>query len=147
MESGCQRNYAGIVTKTNKNRVLVKIEKPTACGSCRACAMFVSNKNVFIPVINTVGATVGDEVEITSPQIKPLFATLMLLIFPLVLLICGLLIGSNFSFGELCTALTAIGFMTVGFLTALIVDRTILNVKYLSQTVKIIENTHIGEEK
>ena len=143
----CQSNYIGAVVKTTGERVMVKVEKPSACGSCKACAMFNQNQSVVIPAKNVVGARVGDMVEITPPTIKPLFSTLMLLILPLALLVAGIVVGATVKLGELFIALFALVGAVLGFTITLIIDRTVLASKYLSQTVKIIENTNIGEKQ
>ena len=146
-KENCQSNYTGIVIKNSSDKAFVKVDKPSACGSCKACAMFNQNKSVVIPVKNTIKANIGDMVEITSPPIKPLFSTLMLLILPLTLMIVGIIVGAVIKVCELMIALLAFVGAVIGFSVTLVIDRTVLSSKYLSQTIKIIENSHIGEKQ
>ena len=142
----CLNSYSGEVVKVGKNKAWVKVEKPTACGSCKACAMFVSDKSVLIPTKNTINANIGDFVEITAPKVKPMLATLLLLLLPLSLLVVGILFGYALCLGDAITALMAIGFSIAGFITTLVIDRLVIEKKYSSQTINFIKNTHIGEE-
>ena len=142
----CLNSYTGEVVKVSGEKTWVKVKKPTACGSCKACATFAGDKSVVLPVINTVGAKSGDEVEITAPQVKPLLGTLLLLLLPLALLVLGILVGSWTGVGDGITALISVGFATVGFSITFVLDRLVFSKKYSSQTIKILKNTHIGEE-
>lgn len=142
----CLNSYTGKIVKASADKVWVKVVKPTACGGCKACAMFSGDKSVVLPVINTINANLGDEVEITAPKVKPMLGTLLLLLLPLALLVLGIVVGYLTGVGDGFTALIAIGFAGVGFCITLVLDRLVFTKKYSSQTIKILKNTHIGEE-
>ena len=142
----CLNSYTGEVAKASDAKVWVKVKKPTACGGCKACAIFAGDKSVVLPVMNTVNAKLGDEVEITAPKVKPILGTLLLLLLPLALLVLGIFVGSWTGVGDGIAALISLGFATVGFCITLVLDRLVFVKKYSSQTIKILKNTHIGEE-
>lgn len=81
-----------IVVSVCGDKAIVKISKSSACGhdcaSCKAC----SNPSYEISVINKIGAKVGDKVLIETKTSKVLFASFLLYILPVVLLILGAVI-------------------------------------------------------
>ena len=81
-----------IVTTVCGNEATVKISKSSACGhdcaSCKAC----SNPSYEISVINKIGANVGDKVLIETKTSRVLFASFLLYILPVFLLITGAII-------------------------------------------------------
>lgn len=78
-----------VVVSVCGNEAVVKISKSSACGhdcaSCKAC----SNPSYEISVINKIGANVGDKVLIETKTSKVLFASFLLYILPVFMLIIG----------------------------------------------------------
>lgn len=81
-----------IVVSVCGDEAIVKISKSSACGhdcaSCKAC----SNPSYEISVINKIGAKAGDKVLIETKTSKVLFASFLLYILPVFLLIIGAII-------------------------------------------------------
>ena len=83
----------GQVISIGDNTALVRFERSSACQKCGACMMSQSQKEMLLNTENTLGASEGDwvQVDIESPVI--IRASLISYIFPLLMLIAGLVIG------------------------------------------------------
>lgn len=71
----------------------VQFERSSACKECGACMMSQSQKEMVLNTENTLNAGVGDwvQVDIESPML--IKASLITYIFPLLMLIAGLVLG------------------------------------------------------
>jgi positive regulator of sigma E activity len=82
---------------------------------------------------------VGDTVYFVAKQ-KPWFATLLLFLFPLVLLLVGLIVSLSLGVDELISVAIGLGCMAIGFISVLILDKTYFSKKYLAQITRIEKN-------
>ena len=86
-----------VVVSVCQNQATVKISKSSACGhdcaSCKAC----SNPSYEISVINKIGANAGDKVLIETRTSSVLFASFLLYILPVCLLMHRLRAQSGWS--------------------------------------------------
>ena len=72
----------------------VLFRRTSACDSCGACGLMSSDRQeVVVPLENTVNAQVGDRVEVQMTTGAVLEASLIAYIFPLVLMIIGIVAG------------------------------------------------------
>ena len=132
----CTGEKPAIVIKEKNGVAKIKVVRSLACGECKACILGSTENSVLLPARNEVGARQGDTVYFTAKQ-KPWFATLLLFLLPLTLLLVGLILSLAFSLGELISVAIGVGCMAVGFITVLILDKTVFSKKYLAQITRV----------
>ncbi len=106
----------GVVIDINGTTARVKCRRQSACASCHGCeasgachAELIfgeSNGEVVVDAINSVGAKVGDNVEVEASTRNTLLYSLLIFVFPCVIS----LIAYNFcsSFGAAIDACAAV---------------------------------------
>jgi len=90
----------GVVRTVEKRNVLVEIEPGAGCGSCEAkgaCMMGTSGKSRTIWIENSLHADVGDRVSFKIEEKGVVLASIILYIFPVIMLVAGLVIGGRYS--------------------------------------------------
>lgn len=117
----------GVVTKVKGNRATVEFDRKSACDSCHMCAVTRDGMKVKIVIDNTLGACVGDVVDVAMGERFVLTAALIVYIIPLVLVGAGIGVGSVL--GELAQVLFALGGLIVGFGIAIALDRCVIRKK------------------
>ena len=132
----CTDEKPAIVIKEKNGVAKIKVVRSSACGECKACILGSTENSVLLPARNEVGARQGDTVYFTAKQ-KPWFATLLLFLLPLTLLLVGLILSLALSVGELVSVAIGVGCMAVGFITVLILDKTVFSKKYLAQITRV----------
>lgn len=86
----------GVVVRIDAAGAWVKTVRSEACDSCSskdACHTMGGGREVEVPVLNPIGARVGDRVVVkleTSPLLK---ATFLVYMFPVLLLVIGAATG------------------------------------------------------
>jgi len=86
----------GIIVGFKNGRALVKTERTASCQSCGSielCQPSTDNKQNVVEAENSMGAREGDKVVITIAAGELLKTSMMIYLFPLILFICGVLIG------------------------------------------------------
>lgn len=138
----CEK-LGGKVVRLKKSVAYVEIERSQECAGCKACAL-ASKKVTTLPAANDVGAKAGDEVLVALASQKPLIATLMLFLLPLVLMIIALVIASLFNQSEPMLALYSFIGIAVGFLITFVFDKLYYSKRYVSHVIEIL-NTRQGD--
>lgn len=133
----------GKVVRVKRSIAYVEIVRSSACEGCKACAL-ASKKVMTLPAANDIGAKPQDKVLVSLAPQKPLVATLMLFLLPLVLMIIALVITSTVVQSELMLALYAFSGLTVGLIIAFVFDKFYYSKKYVSHVIKIL-NTRQGD--
>ena len=118
------------VSRIKNGRTFVAVTAPDKCEGCKACYIGRLNKSTELPAINGIGAKEGD-VVVVGIRVSTSFATLALVLFPLVFFVAGIIIGLAAGFGELAAAAAAFG------LTFLL-DRTVIGKKYAAKIIEIL---------
>lgn len=86
----------GLVVGLDEKGAMVKIERRSACGSCKGCRLGTSDETFMtIEVTNELGATVGDIVEVDMETTNVLLAAFIMYGIPLIALLSGVF----FSYG------------------------------------------------
>ncbi len=67
----------------------LKLKRHSACASCGKCATTSEEKDIIVEVDNTIGAKVGDRVEVNMETINVLKATFIVYTIPLIALLIG----------------------------------------------------------
>ncbi len=77
----------------------IKMEKHSACAACGKCASSADKKDIVVEVDNTIGAKVGDLVELNMDSMNVIKAALIVYLIPLITLLGGTTI-SYYILGE-----------------------------------------------
>jgi len=83
----------GKVIKVEGDQATILIKRGTACGSCGNCHVGREKLEMIMTTENSIGAQVGDEVEIELENINFLTATAIAYGFPLAALTVGIFAG------------------------------------------------------
>ena len=67
----------------------LKLKRHSACASCGKCATTSEEKDIIVEVDNTIGAKVGDKVEVNMETVNVLKAAFIAYAIPLVALLLG----------------------------------------------------------
>ncbi len=71
----------------------VKFMRTSACGKCHACGMLSTQNEIVIRVDNDADAAVGDLVAVSIRMKKAMRASVLAYVFPLIMLVLGVLFG------------------------------------------------------
>ena len=117
----CIEEY-GEVVDVNKGVAHVKFMRTSACGRCQACGMLSSQNEIVVQVDNELNVSVGDRVAVSIGIRKALGASALAYVFPLFMLVLGVLLGwllssvwGVFKSPDLTMALFGLGFVLLSF--------------------------------
>lgn len=83
-----QQGY--IIEIVDEKTAKLKMQRHSACASCGKCQTLSSEtKEILVEVDNTIGANIGDYVEVNMDNMNVLKATALAYIVPLVFLMLG----------------------------------------------------------
>lgn len=88
--------HAGVVTAVEDGVATVRFQRSAMCAHCGAC-LAVGDKELEMRVANTLGAKVGDCVEVGLAGKRVVQASLLAYLVPLVFLLAGVWLGSRIS--------------------------------------------------
>lgn len=71
----------------------IKMQKHSACASCGKCASSTDKKDIIVEVDNTLGAKLGDYVEVNMDSINVIKAASIAYAIPLIALLGGTIIS------------------------------------------------------
>ncbi|RDY23029.1 hypothetical protein CHF27_010130 [Romboutsia maritimum] len=83
-----QQGY--IVEIVDKRTAKLKMQRHSACAACGKCVTSSEKKDILVEVDNSIGAKIGDHVEVNMENVNVLKATAIAYIIPLI----GLLVGT-----------------------------------------------------
>lgn len=92
-------NKRGIVSDVNGDRLEVLLTRSSACGDCSSCGG-CEVKTINVDLKNDIDAKVGDFVELEYDNSIFLKSTILVYLFPLIMLIVGVAIGYIFKIGN-----------------------------------------------
>ena len=112
----------GEVTAVQGGVAYVKFTRTSACGRCHACGMLANQNDITIQVVNELDAAVGDQVGVSIRIKKALGASALAYVFPLFMLMLGVLLGwllsgvwGVFANTDMTMALMGLGFALFSF--------------------------------
>lgn len=117
----------GVVVKVKGKRATVRFDRRSACDSCHMCAVTRDGMKVEVVIENTLGANVGDFVEVEMAQKFVLTAAVIVYLIPLALVALG--VGIGVLFNELTQILLAVGGLVGGFVIAFLLDKFVIRKK------------------
>lgn len=143
----------GTVESVDGTAAVVVSKRSSACAACDKCengaachAQLVFGKqseDVKIKVKNTVGAKVGDTVELEASSLKTLFAAAVVFILPIIAAVSGYLIASEKFHGELpCVAIMLLSFSACFFILVKLMN-VYVKKNLTVHAVKILEESDI----
>ncbi len=110
----------GIVKSVEKGSSTIRLdnESKEECGSCCACSAFSGG----LPEIEVAqdNFEVGERVKVTIPRANPYWSIFFVFVFPLVLLMGGIIIGQHLE-GDPRLGARAAGGGIIGLVTAMVV--------------------------
>lgn len=124
-------NKKAIVSKVEKDRLEVIFTRSSACGDCSSCGGCEAEA-INLNASNDIDAKVGDFVEIEYNTKNMLKSTLLVYIFPLIMLVIGIIIGNNIELGSLANSKDLISFLfgvLLMFISYIIINRIDKKVK------------------
>jgi len=128
----------GTVIKLKKDLAVVRIERKSACDSCKMCAIRPNSPHIDVNVKNEVSAKVNDIVEIYLTDGAVIKSSLIVYVIPLVFALIGLIIGLMFK-NQVAQLLMFVGFLVLGFVCVYLIDRAIRRKeKYKQKILKIL---------
>ena len=86
------REKGEVIGKEGK-LAFVKFVRSSACGNCTACGMAKDEKDIIIDVLDTRDVKVGEFVDIEIETKKAMISSAIAYIFPLIMLIIGIVLG------------------------------------------------------
>lgn len=126
-------NKTGIIIRNNSNKSIVKIDRTGECGDkCESCSASCNVPQIEVEVENTLGASIGDYVNIVTEQKTLISSSFILYTIPLLSFILGIFAGLRISeyFNILDSELMAIA---SGFLALII---TYVIIAFASKNMK-----------
>lgn len=135
------RQTGKVIELLQNGEARVSIKRASACGhdctSCGACG--AQAKPIVTEVVNTVGAKVGDTVEIESKTARILGLACVVYIVPLVLFFVFYFAASNIFKTEGASILSALIGLVCGVLIAIPVNRREVKNKTTSTIIRVID--------
>lgn len=82
-----QQGY--IIEIVDEKTAKLKMQRHSACASCGKCVTSSEKKDIIVEVDNSIGAKIGDHVEVNMETVNVLKATAIAYLVPLVALLVG----------------------------------------------------------
>lgn len=86
-----QRGY--VIEIVDSITAKIKMQKHSACASCGKCTSSTDKKDIIVEVDNTLGAKVGDYVEVNMDSVNVIKAASIIYIIPLIALLGGTILS------------------------------------------------------
>lgn len=86
-----QRGY--VIEIVDSITAKIKMQKHSACASCGKCASSTDKKDIIVEVDNTLGAKVGDYVEVNMDSVNVIKAASIIYVIPLIALLGGTILS------------------------------------------------------
>jgi len=137
---------SGKVKKIVDGRATVELPRKSSCEKCGMCLVAPSKQVVTITLENTVGANLGDIVEISMGAGYVFAASLLTYIVPLMFFALGLTLGVLL-LGELAGIIASVCFAVLGYIVVAVADKK-LKIKrgFAPQITKIIKKENTNEQ-
>jgi positive regulator of sigma E activity len=130
----------GKVIKTKKNRATVLIELPQNCDACEFSKFCRIDKNGReIVCINNKGAKVGDVVQLYTTKRNLVIATFLNFVFPLLVLIVGVVIGKKIWQTEGAGFMLGMTLTFLYFFVFLFIDKKLLKGDHFLPEIVVIK--------
>ncbi len=120
--------HLGKVIEIQGEFARIQLTKSTHCAGCTSCDMFDTRGPRELQARNEIQAKPGDFVKIEIAPSQVIGSSLFIFIFPIVAMMLGYWLGSNFAAffnisGEIAGISGSIGFLGIAFLIIFMYDR------------------------
>ena len=141
-------NTVAYVKEVKGKYAIVEAQRKSACDGCHKnengegcamCKIFGGDATLRAKAINSVGASVGDKVEIESSSARMLSYALIVFILPLLCCIAVYFIAASMIGGEAYPAALAVAAFIVSFGIVAVVSRLWISKRCDIEIVKIID--------
>lgn len=117
MDQSTHISHQGIVLRCEGSKAYVYLEANAACSSCRAkgaCGVNTTSDELYEVPRNSLA--VGDQVMIEITSSTALLSVSLAYLFPFLLIVAIIIVGSLFSMDEGMVAMTALGAIGIYYL-------------------------------
>ncbi len=131
------------MTATRDGLVDVTVTPAGACGGCSVCSRHEGGELVLADVIDPIGASVGDTVDVEIPDTVRSRAAIAIYVVPVAGLLIGylagdLLVGAMGSASDLAGAGGAVAGLVIALLAVRGIERTVLRARSVAPRVSAI---------
>ncbi len=136
----------GVVTKVNKDRAVVKVDKKDECSKCGLC-MFPKNANsIELNAVNDAGAKQGDAVIVELGKDTKLLSAFLVFLVPLILIGIACAITYSFFSNEIWLLIFSVIFLVLWYTILAVIDKSLKKRKdFCPHIISIVKNK--GENK
>lgn len=134
------------VTKVFRDHATVESERLSACEGCHklekgcsVCALMGGNRKIETNARNSIGAEVGDEVEIETETKTVLFYSLIVFVLPLVMMLGFYFAASALGSSVLVCVLCALFGFAASFFGLWLYSKFRVGIRYDAEIVSIIK--------
>ena len=136
----------GIVTKTDKEFAIVKVDKKDECSKCGMCIFPKNANSIDFNAVNQVNASVGDTVIIETEKDTKLIGAILVFLIPLILIGLSCAITYLFLSNEIWVLILSVIFLFLWYTILAVIDKRLKHkADFCAKIVSII--TKKGENK
>lgn len=129
----------GIVTKTDKDFAVVKVDKRDECSKCGMCVFPKNASSIDFNAINQVGASVGDTVIIETEKDTKLIGAILVFLIPLLLIGLSCAITYLFLGSEIWILILSVIFLVLWYTILAVIDKRLKSkADFCAKVVSII---------
>ena len=142
------KTKATVVEIIDPEIAVVSVERRAACDGCHkaadgkgcsVCTLLGSKGETRARAKNTVGAALGDAVEVESRTCRIIGYAALVFLLPVVLAIVGYLIGAKLSLGEGAALLLALGGLLLAFLLIFFYSKLVVSRRVDIEIISIVQ--------
>lgn len=128
----------GVIVSEKQNHVTVQMIRGDKCNGCNLCETIGPNQ-MQIVANNSLGAKIGDTVEVEVPPGKVLGYSFIIFIIPIIMMIAGYFIGTSvFGGSEGIGIICSLSALAIAFLLIKIIDSQLGRDDQSAQVINII---------
>lgn len=86
----------GQVVEIAEDQIVVLLGASTNCDNCNSCSELSNNKMKTLSLSNTINAKLNDLIILSLSESKSIFISVLLYVFPLIMMIIGYFVGVQF---------------------------------------------------
>lgn len=121
-------NKLGVIADIKDNNAIVMLGSSSSCGNCGCSVKFRKDGEIcegsqVITVANSIGAKIGDPVNIEFKTGEMLKTSVMLYLLPLLMLVVGIMVGSSLKFSDILSFGLGIFMLALSYFALSMVDK------------------------
>ncbi len=139
----------GRVVAIDNDKIIIQLESSASCSDCNSCSVGHDDKVRYLTLNNDINAEINDRVELEINPSMSILASVILYLFPILMMIAGYLIGdtievSNRSLrGDSEIAIfVSIGFLILSFIIIHFSDKYFKRLNIMTPKVMKLYKSH-----